>query len=154
MILIILWLFDCFDRTKFFQLYTSNKKFIDKAGLKQSGRQYRKVIGSMLNRNLVKIQAMAPKVRTFLVLYSWNESDHSGMKNWSSSPASMPSISNSVSNTGSIMPTPRKGKTCKDKCSLLLLWTLELICGCQMVGSLIVVKVKELRQLLLSIHDS
>ena len=40
----------------------------------------------MLDRNLVKIQAMAPKKRTILVLYSWNESDHSGMKNWSSSP--------------------------------------------------------------------
>ena len=64
------------------------------------------------------------------------------------------SKSHSVSNTGSIRPTPRKGKTCKDKCTLVLLWTLELICGCQMVGSLIVVKVKELVQLLLSIHDS
>ena len=62
--------FDCFDKTKFFQLYTSNKKFIDKAGLKQRRRQYRKVIGSMLDRNLVKIQALAPGVRTFLVLYS------------------------------------------------------------------------------------
>ena len=67
---------------------------------------------------------------------------------------SMLSIFHSVSNTWSVMPTPRKGKSCKDKCTLVFLWTLELICGCQMVGSLIVVKVKELVQLLLSIHDS